>query len=81
MLDHKGFDLWADGYDRAVGVSDEENSYPFAGYKRVLGRIYAEVMEKPKARTCTRAISQKGWQRRCCGKPTISSWRPTRSTT
>ena len=33
MLDNKGFDLWADGYDKAVGISDEENTYPFAGYK------------------------------------------------
>ena len=23
MLDHKGFDLWEDGYDKPVGVSDE----------------------------------------------------------
>lgn len=49
MLDRKGFDLWADGYDEAVGLSDEENSYPFAGYKRVLGRIFCEVMKKPGA--------------------------------
>ncbi len=49
MLDEKGFDLWADGYDRAVGVSEEENAYPFAGYKRVLGEIYRSVMEKPNA--------------------------------
>ena len=26
MLDNKGFDLWADGYDKTVGVSDEENT-------------------------------------------------------
>ena len=25
MLSNKGFDLWADGYDKAVGISDEEN--------------------------------------------------------
>ncbi len=49
MLDQKGFDLWADGYDRAVGLSDEDNSYPFAGYREVLGRIYRTVMEKPAA--------------------------------
>ena len=47
MLDNKGFDLWADGYDRAVGLSDEENTYPFAGYKEVLGIIFQTVMEKP----------------------------------
>ncbi len=32
MLDNKGFDLWADGYDKSVGISDEGNEYPFAGY-------------------------------------------------
>lgn len=31
MLSSQGFDLWADGYDASVGLSDEENSYPFAG--------------------------------------------------
>ena len=46
MLDDKGFDLWADGYDKAVGVSDEENTYPFAGYKDVLGMIYQTIMKK-----------------------------------
>ena len=49
MLDHKGFDLWADGYDKTVGVSDKENTYPFAGYKAVLGTIFQAVMEKPNA--------------------------------
>ena len=47
MLDRKGFDLWADGYDAAVGLSDEDGSYPFAGYKAVLGEIYRVIMEKP----------------------------------
>ena len=49
MLDKKGFDLWADGYDIAVGISDEENTYPFAGYKDVLGTIYKTIMEKQNA--------------------------------
>ena len=49
MLDNKGFDLWVDGYDKAVGVSDEENAYPFAGYKDVLGSIFKTIMEKPNA--------------------------------
>ena len=49
MLDNIGFDLWADGYDKAVGVSDEENTYPFAGYKDVLGNIYQTIMEKQNA--------------------------------
>ncbi len=47
MLDSKGFDLWADGYDKSVGLSEEENTYPFAGYKEILGNIYKSIMEKP----------------------------------
>ena len=45
MLDNKGFDLWADGYDKSVGLSDVENTYPFAGYRDVLNAIYKEVLE------------------------------------
>lgn len=43
MLDSKGFDLWADGYDKCVQLSEEYNTYPFAGYKRVLGSIYNTI--------------------------------------
>ncbi len=46
MLDSKGFDLWAEGYDVSVGLSDEDNSYPFAGYKKVLGAIYSKVLQR-----------------------------------
>ena len=46
MLNDKGFDLWADGYDKSVGISDEGSTYPFAGYKKVLGYIFQAVMEK-----------------------------------
>ena len=49
MLDNKGFDLWADGYDASVGLSDEENIYPFAGYKRVLNGIFQRIVQKPNA--------------------------------
>lgn len=35
MLDNKGFDLWADNYDKSVGISDNDNTYPFAGYKKI----------------------------------------------
>ena len=45
MLNNKGFDLWADGYDKTVGISDEENTYPFAGYKKVLGFIFQTIMQ------------------------------------
>lgn len=49
MLDCKGFDLWADGYDKAVGLSDEDGSYPFAGYRDVLAGIYSRIMSRPGA--------------------------------
>ena len=49
MLNNKGFDLWADGYDKSVGLSDEANTYPFAGYKRVLAAIFQAVMQPPSA--------------------------------
>lgn len=44
MLDNKGFDLWADAYDKSVGLSDYDNTYPFAGYKEILNQIYNEVL-------------------------------------
>lgn len=44
MLSSGGFDLWADGYDRAVGLSDENGTYPFAGYRELLNRIYSQVL-------------------------------------
>ena len=49
MLDKNGFDLWADGYDKTVGISDEKNTYPFAGYRDVLGSIFQVIMEKQNA--------------------------------
>lgn len=49
MLNQSGFDLWADDYDKSVGLSEEENRYPFAGYQAVLGTIYQTVMKKPGA--------------------------------
>lgn len=49
MLDKKGFDLWADEYDKAVKISDEDNTYPFAGYKKVLGSIFQTIMQKQNA--------------------------------
>lgn len=44
MLNNKGFDLWADNYDKSVGLSDEDGTYPFAGYKDVLNKIYGSVL-------------------------------------
>lgn len=45
MLDSKGFDLWANGYDKSVNLSEENDEYPFAGYKDVLNYIYNQVRE------------------------------------
>ncbi len=40
MLNNKGFNLWANGYDISVKQSEKSNNYPFAGYKDVLNYIY-----------------------------------------
>lgn len=50
MLNRQGFDLWADGYDKTVQVSEENGVYPFAGYRAILNMIFNEVMEKENAR-------------------------------
>ncbi|MBT2636909.1 class I SAM-dependent methyltransferase [Bacillus sp. ISL-39] len=50
MLNKLGFDLWADGYDKTVQVSEENGVYPFAGYRTILNTIFNEVMEKENAR-------------------------------
>lgn len=44
MLNNEGFDLWADGYDQTVGISDDEGTYPFAGYKQILNEIYNRAL-------------------------------------
>jgi len=44
MLNNKGFDLWADDYDKSVGVFDEDGTYPFDGYKEILNEIYNRVL-------------------------------------
>lgn len=43
MLNKKGFDLWAEGYERSVALSEEESSYPFAAYGEVLDEIFHQV--------------------------------------
>lgn len=43
MLGNQEFDLWADGYDASVQLSEESDTYPFAGYKTVLNFIYEQV--------------------------------------
>ena len=46
MLNSKGFDLWSDNYDTQVEISDEENVYPFAGYKKVLSTVYEKTRKQ-----------------------------------
>ncbi len=47
MLNDQGFDLWANGYDKSVALSEESNEYPFAGYGDVLNFIYNGVRRGP----------------------------------
>ncbi|WP_033541000.1 class I SAM-dependent methyltransferase [Planococcus sp. CAU13] len=49
MLNKQGFDLWANDYDRTVQLSEENNEYPFAGYKEILKGIYNEAMQKERS--------------------------------
>ena len=46
MLSNQGFNLWADNYDKTVQISEENNLYPFAGYKKILNVIFNEAMQK-----------------------------------
>ncbi|MEH7109355.1 class I SAM-dependent methyltransferase [Bacillus sp. JJ1764] len=46
MLSKSGFNLWANHYDNTVHISEENNDYPFAGYKQILNIIFNEVMQK-----------------------------------
>lgn len=50
MLDNKGFDLWADDYDKSVNLSEQDNDYPFAGYRDVLNTIYNQIRVKNEAK-------------------------------
>ena len=46
MLDSHGFNMWAKNYDKAVKVSDDDGSYPFAGYKNLLNIIYGTILNQ-----------------------------------
>jgi len=50
VLNNQGFDLWANDYDRTVQVSEENNLYPFAGYKNILNVIFNEAMQKQQSK-------------------------------
>ena len=49
MLSNKGFDTWANEYDKSVSISDNKDTYPFAGYKDVQKNIFQTIMKTPKA--------------------------------
>ena len=40
LLSQDGFDLWSAEYDESVSDSERNESYPFAGYRDVLGFLY-----------------------------------------
>lgn len=44
ILSSKGFDLWANGYDKSVGLSDEDGTYPFSGYRDILNTVFNRVL-------------------------------------
>ena len=44
MLNNTSFDLWADGYDKSVGLSDENGRYPFVGYRAMMNALYQRVL-------------------------------------
>jgi len=47
MLSNQGFDMWADDYDKSVNAADEDDMYPFAGYKELMNNIYNTIMKMP----------------------------------
>lgn len=49
MLDSHGFNLWAGDYDKSVNTADENNDYPFAGYKKLMNAVYGTIMDKSPA--------------------------------
>ena len=44
ILSSKGFDFWANGYDKSVGLSDEDGTYPFSGYRDILNTVFNRVL-------------------------------------
>ena len=71
MLDQKGFDLWAEGYDRSGELSDEEARFPFAGYKALLNEIYNRVLAGPH-----RTVLDIGFGTAFLTSPALSGGRP-----
>lgn len=70
MLDNKGFDVWAEEYDTSVKLSNEDNTYPFAGYNEIIYKIYKKVTSKSNATVLdigfgTGTLTQKLYQYGC----------------
>ena len=70
MLDNKGFDVWAEEYDTSVKLSNEDNTYPFAGYNEIIYKIYKKVISKSNATVLdigfgTGTLTQKLYQDGC----------------
>lgn len=71
MLNNQGFDLWAGAYDKSVSLSDESDTYPFAGYKVILNEIYNRVLSGPGRRVLdigfgTGTLTAKLYEQGCC---------------
>ena len=40
MLDSKGFDLWANGYDKSVNLSEDNDEYPYRAITNTCFLLY-----------------------------------------
>jgi len=49
-LNNKIFDIWADDYDKDVDITDDDNKYPFAGYKDIINDIYNKIIKSDPAK-------------------------------
>ena len=59
MLDNKGFDLWADGYDKTVGISDEENGMKRLSENELVEELSASIRKSDTGATkSARAVSK-----------------------
>ena len=43
MVDCHVFDVWSGSYDEEVQLADENDEYPFAGYRKIIELIYIEA--------------------------------------
>lgn len=49
MTSKEQFNKWANEYEKSVYSSDQNNTYPFAGYKKIIDNIYKEIILQDKA--------------------------------